>query len=201
MSLHTVFKDARIVGLCGNKSTGKSNNLIRLIMDYRKTNKEIKIYAYGLDAKLDKLLKELNVETISSIEQLVYKKNCIVILDEFQRLHLNTPKHREALHEFVDFIYHSNCYCILSSPNIREFNSIIGGVIEKWLLKSVRIDQCINGSQLKKVIDAYKGRHKVLGSISLKHRELLVINNDVEIVLQLAYVRCADTKKGITKIF
>lgn len=201
MSLKLIFKDARIVGLCGNKNSGKTNNLIRLITDFRKLNKEVKIYAYGMDKGLSKTLRDLNIEEICSIEQLVYKKNCIIIIDEFQKLRFNTPKHREELNAFVDFIYHSNCYCILSSPNIREFNSIIGGVVEKWLLKSVRIDQCINGSQLKKVIDSYKGHHKVLGSIDLPKNRLLVINNDKEIVLKLNYVKSADTKKGMTKIF
>ena len=201
MSLKTIFKDARIVALAGNKSTGKSNNLIRLIIEFRKKDQDTPIYAYGLDPKLDKLLNTLKVQVISSIEQLVYKKNCIIILDEFQRLHFNTPKYRDELNAFVDFIYHSNCYCILSSPNIREFNSIIGGVIEKWLLKSVRIDQCINGSQLKKVIGAYQGCHNVMGSISLEKNQLLVINNDREIVLKLNYVKQADTKLGLTKIF
>ncbi len=78
---------------------------------------------------------------------------------------------------------------------------MIGGVIEKWALKSVRIDQCVNGSQLKQVVDNYKGRHKSLGSIHTEPNELLIINNDYEQLLTIDYFKDADHKKTIKEIF
>ncbi len=78
----------------------------------------------------------------------------------FKKLKLNDRRCKDTLDEFIDFVYHNNVYVIFSSPNIREFNSVIGGVIEQWLLKTVRKDMCINGSQLKKVVEEYNGRFK-----------------------------------------
>ena len=201
MSLKTIFKDSRIVALCGIKNSGKTNNLLRLITDYRLSGGKVPIYAYGFPKETTSLFKTLEIQEISSMSQMINKKGCIFILDEMQKLKINDRRYKDTRDEFVDFIYHSNNYVILSSPNIREFNSVIGGVIEKWLLKSIRIDQCINGSQLKKVVEAYKGRHKVLGSIDLPKSNILVINDDCETVIRCEYLEEADTKKKQEKLF
>ena len=132
---------------------------------------------------------------------MVEKKDCILILDEFQKLKLNDRRNKDQLREFVDFVYHKNVYVILSSPDIREFNSVIGGFIEKWLLKSVNIDQCINGSQLKKVIDQYKGKCRLLGNIETAKNELLLINDNQEQIIKCDYEKDADHKKDLKELF
>jgi len=196
-----IFKECRIVGLAGNKGSGKTNNLIHLIQDLRDCGNDMLVYAYGLPQELSPLLKKLNVKEISSIKQLINKKDCCIILDEFQKLKINDRRYKSQLAEFIDFIYHRNVYIILSSPNIREFNTIIGGVIEKWLLKSVNINQCVNGSQLKSVIDEYQGKYKFLGSVDISKDELLLINDDEEIIIKCDYEKEADTKKEQKKLF
>jgi len=199
--LKKIFGDKRILGLAGNKSSGKTNNLMHLIKDFRDFNKEVKIFSYGLPKELKPMMKELNVKEISSTKQLVNKKDCILILDEFQKLKLNDRRHKDTLMEFIDFVYHRNVYVIFSSPNIREFNSVIGGIIERWILKSVRKDQCINGSQLKKVVEDYKGKCSLLGSIDVPVDKLLIINDDEEILVHCAYEKDADNKKDQKAIF
>ena len=199
--LKDLFKDCRIVGLAGLKNTGKTNNLVYLIREHRKTNKDTPIYAFGMPNEVMGYLKKLGVKEISSLRQLVNKKNCLLILDEFQKLKLNDRRFKDDLDNFIDYIYHNNVYVILSSPNIREFNSIIGGIIEKWLLKSVRLDNCINGSQLKKVIDGYKGKYKSLGDLEVPLDKVLVINDEEEISLHCEYVKEADDKLENNDIF
>lgn len=197
--LKDIFKDCRIVGLAGIKNSGKSNNLASLIIDFRKENKKVPIYIYGMSDTVMDVLP--NTKEISSLSQLVYKRNCILILDEFQRLKLNDRRHKDALDEFIDYVYHNNVYVILSTPNIREFNTIIGGVIEKWLLKNIRIDQCINGSQLKKAVEDYKGRCKSLGNIDVPKNKLLVINDEEEQLIECEYIVGADEKLSNKEIF
>ncbi len=200
--LNKIFKGVRIVGLAGLKNSGKTNNLISLIVDYRKTHKEEQIFAFGLnESVMNFLSKKYNVIEISSLRHLVGKKDCLIILDEFQRLKLNDRRNKDELDEFIDFVYHNNVYVILSSPNIREFNSIIGGVIEKWLLKSVRKDNCINGSQLKRIVEKYKGRYKLLGEIEVPVNELLVINDDEELKIKCKYIKEADHKLKNKELF
>lgn len=200
----TIFKDCRIAALAGEKSSGKSNNIIALIHEMREEEplKNLDVFVYGFSKEVTKYLKKkLNCHEISSIKQLAKKKNCLVIIDEMQKLKLNDRRYKDDLSEFVDFTYHNNVYCLLSSPNIREFNSVIGSVVEKWLLKSVSVDDCINGSHLKKVVDEYKGVYKSLGRIEMPKNELLVVNNEYDIILECAYVEMADKKRDLVKIF
>jgi hypothetical protein len=202
MKLQKIFGNKRIVGLAGDKDTGKTNNLVELVIDLRAKNKEVEIYAYGIEEGVMKILKEkYNVIEISSLRHLIGKKDCILLLDEFQKLKLNDRRYKDELDTFIDFIYHNNAYVVFSSPNIREFNSIIGGVIEVWLLKSVRVDKCINGSQLKKVIQDYKGKYKTLNSIQVPKDKLLVINDEEEVVIDCPYIEEVDLKKSQKNIF
>jgi len=202
MKLKTIFNNKRIIGLAGIKNSGKTNNIVSLIVDFRLTDKKTPIYVYGMPDIVNKLLTEkLGCKEISSLDQLVFKKDCIIILDEFQKLKLNVPKYKDELNELVDFVYHNNIYLLLSSPNIREFNSVIGGVVEDWVLKSVRIDQCINGSQLKNVVEKYKGRYKSLKSISVAVNKLLLINDEHEKLIDCEYVPSADNKATNKVIF
>jgi hypothetical protein len=201
MELKKIFDDCRIVGLAGDKHSGKTNNLVSLIIEYREQKKDVPIYAYGMPLEVMKFLVKLGVEEISSLKQMVNKKDCLLICDEFQKLKLNDRRYKDQLAEFVDFIYHRNVYVIFSSPNIREFNSVIGGIIERWLLKSVRIDSCVNGSQLKEVIDEYKGKYKSLGCIYVPKNEILLINDDKETIIKCKYIQKADTKRRIKELF
>src|SRR3990167_8325229 len=201
MSFKEIFKDCRIAALVGNKNCGKTNNLFFLLQELRKENKDLRIYAYGIPSELKPLLIELDILEISSLQQMIKKRGCLFIIEEMQRLKLNDRRYKDALGEFVDFIYHNNNYCLLSSPSIREFNSIIGGIVEKWLLKSIDLDDCINGSQLKKVVEDYKGNFKSLGSIDLPQSDILLINNDKEVLIRCEYVEAADTKKNLRKVF
>lgn len=201
MTFKEIFKDCRIAALVGNKQVGKTNNIFFMVKELRKENKDLMVYAYGMPEGLNPLLIELDVLEISSLSQMVKKKGCLLIIEEFQRLKLNDRRYRDALNEFADFMYHNNIYCLLSSPNIREFNSVIGSVIERWLLKSIDVEDCINGSHLKKVVEDYKGKYKSLGSIELPQSDILLINNEKEVLLHCDYVPEADTKKNLKKIF
>jgi len=197
MTFKQIFKDCRIVGLVGIKNSGKTNNLIYLLKDV----KDIKVYFYGMDLVTTNYLLSLGFHEISSLNHLVDKKDCLLIIDEFQKLKLNDRRYKDTLNKVVDFVYHNNIFLILSSPNIREFNTIIGGVIEKWLLKTIYIDQCINGSQLKKVIEDYKGRYKQIDNIIMDKDKILIINNDKEEIIHCDYVKQCDTKRFNKSIF
>ncbi|MEK6883364.1 MAG: AAA family ATPase, partial [Nanoarchaeota archaeon] len=127
MLLKEIFGDNRICALAGDKSTGKTNNLMALLKNFRNHNKQTKIYVFGIDEVTLKWLRRFNdVYEISTLEQLSDKKDSLIIIDEFQKLQLNDRRYKELLNKFVDFIYHNNNWAILSCPNLREYNSIIG---------------------------------------------------------------------------
>ena len=200
--LREIFGDKKVVGLAGEKSSGKTNNLMALVEEFRKGNKETPIFVYGLNEKTLKWVTELgNVFEISSLKQLRDKENCLIILEEFQKLNLNDRRYKDVLNEFIDFIYHNNNWVLFSSPSLREFNSVIGSKIERWVLKSLRVKDLINGSQLKDVVVDYKGRFKVLGDIRLKKNQMLSINEECENIIEVDYITKIDGKKLNINIF
>jgi hypothetical protein len=202
MKIKEIFDDKRIVGLAGEKSSGKTNNLVALIKEFREKNKETEIYIYGVDEVTLKYLINLkNVFEVSSLDQLTDKKDCLIIIDEMQRLKLNDRRYKDILDKFIDFIYHSNNWVIFSSPNLREFNSIIGSKIEKWALKSLRMNDLVNGSHLKEVVLAYNGRYKIIDDIRIDKDKMLIINNDYEKVITLPYIKEVDSKIHNKSIF
>lgn len=202
MIIEQVFGKYRIAGLVGDKSTGKTNNLMALLKDFRIKNKATPIYVYGLDDITMDWAKRLGrVFEVSSMEQLADKKDSLVILDEMQRLKLNDRRYTDEKNEFVDFICHNNNWAILSGPNLREFNSNVGGIIERWLLKTMKLSSLVNGSQLKDTVMKYNGRYKVLGNIEIPNNKLLVINDDCELVVELDYIKEIDNKVKNVNIF
>lgn len=159
------------------------------------------IYAYGLPDDLSELLKKLNVKVVESLKQLANKKDCILILDEFQTLRLQESRYKEILNDFMGFIYHKNAYVLFCSPTTREYTSVIGGYIEKWLLKSMYISDCINGSQLKKALQEYKGNYARMGYFDIPKGEMVVLNDHERTILKLDYLEEADTKKAHEELF
>ena len=197
-----LFGEQRIVGLAGKQNSGKTNNLMALIRNFRKENKKTPVYVYGLNEKIIKWLDNLKlVFEISNLEQLSDKTNSLIIIDEFQKLRLNDRRYKDVLNRFIDFIYHNNNWVILSSPNTREFNSIIGGKIDRWALKSLRISNLVNGSQLKDVVMNYHGRFKSLSNINVPKNKILIINDDYEKIIELEYIKEIDFKKDLNTIF
>lgn len=202
MKIKELFGNARVVGIAGEKSSGKTNNIIALIEDFRKNNSETPIYVYGFDHRALSWLKNMgNVYEFSSINHLSGKQDSLIIVDEFQKLNLNNKRYKAKLDALIDFIYHDNNWLILSSPGLREFNSIIGGKVERWALKNVRVANLVNGSQLKEAVVSYNGRFKSIDDLHIPKDTLLVINEDYEKLIELRYIPEVDFKQGNIDIF
>ncbi len=64
----------RIVAMPGDKDSGKTNNIVRAIIEYRKDRKDVPIYAFGLPVEVMKFLTKFNVTEISSLKQMIKKE-------------------------------------------------------------------------------------------------------------------------------
>jgi hypothetical protein len=195
-----VFGRFRVAGIAGNRHTGKTNNIFYIVSEFRKTNKKTPIYSYGLPKSTYALQRKLNIKPIDSLKQLANKSNCIIILDEFQQLNINDRRNKDIIKELMAFVYHKNSYVLFCSPTTREYNAIIGGYIERWLLKSMSLSDCINGSQLKQALLNYKGSYKHLDYFDIPLNELVVLNDDCEQIINCKYYKDADTKKANVNI-
>lgn len=188
--------------MAGIGSSGKTNALLYLLANFRGFCPNVEIYTYGLvDTVQEFANKELNAVEISSIDHLSSKKNSIIILDEAHLFGLSDKRKTEEINNFVAFINHSNNYCIVSTASLREFNSHLGGIVTKWLCKSIRQDQLINGSPLKRAVQNYRGRFKRLNDIILPLGKLLVLSDQREIIYDIPYLPQIDTKAALPDLF
>lgn len=202
MILRKLFGKNRIVAMVGSKNEGKTNNLIALLKDFRNHNKKTKVYLYGFDEVSLAYLKRLgDVFEVSGLEQLQDKEDSLIVCDEVQTLGLSDRRHKERLNLFIDFIHHSNNWLLLSSPNPREFNSILGSIVEVWVVKSVRLRDLVRGSQIKERLLGYKGRFRVLEGVRIPRNEILILNDDYEKEIKLQYIQEVDGKRLRKSIF
>lgn len=203
MIIKEIFGESRVVGLAGEKNSGKTNNLMAMIKDFRETNKVTPIVVYGLNEGVLKWLNSnfKNIIEVSSINQMSKKTGCLIIIDEFQLLHINDRRYKDQLDKLIDFIYHNNNWIIFSSPNLREFNSVIGSKIERWCLKTMRCADLINGSHLKDKVMAYSGRFKSINDIIIDKDKILVMDDDSEKVVTVNYIKEIDNKLANKSIF
>lgn len=201
-NIQTIFSYGRVAGIAGNRHQGKTNNIISMIVEFRQHNKTTPIYAYGLPPNVAQYLQRYNVKVIDRISQLANIKNAIIILDEFQKLKLNDRRNKDVLVELMAMIYHpdSNNYVLFCSPTTREYNSIIGGFVEVWLLKSMFLSDAVNGSQLKTALKDYKGQYYKLGYYDIPPSNMVLLNEDHEQVLEFDYITDVDMKKDIIDI-
>ena len=194
-----IFDNARIVALGASRHSGKTNNIVFLIKNLRDCGNDTPVYIYGLPKDVTRYcVRELNCKQISSLRHLANKKDCFLILDEIQSLRLNDRRYKSETNQFANFVHHNNVYVLLSSPEIRQFNTVIGGIVDRWLLKTSRSDQCVNGSPLKKAIEDHQGSQKSIISgvhvIKTEKNELIVSNNNEEVVIICDYIEEADSK-------
>jgi len=200
--LKRVFEGARIVALAGATSSGKTNAIMYLLKNYREYNKTTEILIYGVQPAVMKWASEnLGATEISSLDHISDRDNSIFYLDECHLLGLNDRKNNEQIQAFAAFIAHANNYCILSSASTRIFNSNLCSVIQKWLLKTVKFESLVNGSDLKRTIQNYRGRYKRLKNVIIPVDKLLVISEAEEVILDIPYMPEIDTKAELPDLF
>ena len=121
------------------------------------------------------------------------------VLDEAQKLHLHDRRQRDIIDNITAMIYHEELdnYLLISSPQLRTFNRQVCSMVETWLIKTVKANSCVNGSQLKNIIEEYKGDYKGYKSVIMKPNNLLVWHKSENVVLDCAKVEEIDTKKNI----
>lgn len=197
LGIGRLFGQDRIVGLAGVTNCGKTNNLIAIIKEYCEFNPERKIYIFGFDKSARQfMLNFKNVSEFSDLNQLSTVENSLIVIDEFQKLKLNDRRQRDLIESFTSFIYHNNNWLLLCSPNLRSFNSVIGGYIQRWALKTILMSSLVRGSQLKDVARSYNGIYKVINDIIIPTDTIYIPDRQMDIYLKLPYIAEVDNKKN-----
>jgi len=182
-----LFDSPKLIGLIGDRNSGKSNLLYWTIKALRE-NFHFNLFYYGLRAKV------FGAVQIFSTEELEVIHDSIVIIDEYASLFdIDDRKQKKAIENSLRLINHNNNVILLSGlpENYRKF---IASKLDAMIFKQSSIGDAINGSMVKKRVVNYGGDERGSAVLALKPNEAIVYNGIHYYKVSVPKIEEADTK-------
>lgn len=186
MKINKLFDKPKIIGICSDVNSGKSNLIYYLISKLKKYY-DFDLYTYGLRF-------DINDKKIYSIEELEDIRNSIVFIDEFFSLFdLEDRKKAKLIERTIRLINHNNNILVLCGlpENFRKF---ISNKLDAVFFGKSTLGDFINGSRLKQICLSYKGNELGSTKLNLDKGEVIFFNGNYEKV-NIPYLPQYDSKK------
>lgn len=194
MNLNKIFNKPKLIGLCADSNTGKSN-MIYWILDELRKKKDFKLYCYGLRSSLK------NVININSVEELEDIRNSFIVIDEmFSLFDLDNRKIKSQIENTIRLIFHNNNILLLCGVG-ENFKKFISGKLHMIFYKKVKFSDLINGSRVKNIIMNYKGNERGNTMLNLKIDEAITFDGEHYEKIFVPYMKKYDSKKNNVPIF
>ena len=185
MNITKLFDKPKVIGICGDTNTGKSNLIYDLLEKLK--GYEFNLYSYGLR-------NDLKEQKIYSIEELEVIENAIIFADEYFTLFdLEDRKKRKLIENSLRLINHNNNILILSGLP-ENFKKFISAKLDIVFFKKCTIADFVNGSRLKNIFLSYKGKELGSAVLNLKIDEALVYDGHYT-KIDVPYYTKYDTKR------
>lgn len=187
-----LFQSPKIIGICADKNSGKSN-LIYFLIKSLQQRYDFKLYSYGLRVNLGE-------QKIYSIEEMEKIKNSILFADEFFTLFdLEDRKKRHAIESTLRLIFHNNNILVLCGlPD--NFKKYLSSNLDVILYKHCTISNFINGSTIKNVALNYRGSELGSSVLNIEIDKCLLFDGAHYKLLDVPYLEGYDTKKKNVEI-
>lgn len=119
---------------------------------------------------------------LSDKDELYRLKNCVVIIDEFQKYFQRAGRHHnDALHEALDFAEHKNIKIILTAQNNQAIDRNLESKIKCWCLKRLNVHTLKNGGMCKVAMTTIKDPRVTSSFLAFEANEFLWWNIDNQI--------------------
>ena len=194
MEINKLFNKPKIISICGDVNTGKSNLIYHLIETLRK-EKEFNLYTYGLKKKIP------NSQGIYSVAELETITNSFIVVDEcFSLFDLDNRKQKQQIEKTLRLINHNNNILLLGllPENLKKF---LSGKIDIFLFKKTTYEDFINGSNAKRIALDYKGMQSGSKVLDLKVNECVVYDGKHYNLMDIPYYKEYDSKLKNEDIF
>lgn len=201
VSLAQVFKTNRVIGIVGNRSTGKTSlalsKLIELNETLKKAKKTMPVYVFGAETSIRPYLKSQGIRVIYSKEDILdlKLKNCILFIDEFASFFSTQTRDKECdkLKRFFARIEHNNVYVMLGTAETGFWNKFACSLIGAFIVKSVEYDNLVNGTWLKRLVLGIESTSDY--RLELEKNEYFLLTNNLTIKQTFEYNPNLDSKK------
>lgn len=179
----------KIIGVIGDTNTGKSM-LLYNILEEASENHTFKLYYYGLRLNFYKV----DSQRVYSVAELEDIRNSLIIVDELSSLFdLDNRKIKRIIENTLRLINHNNNILILCGTP-ENFKKFLSAKCNTFIYKKCTLADFINGSNVKNVLNAYKGNEKGSELLNLKVDECLVYDKGHYNKERVEYLKEYDSK-------
>lgn len=152
------------VAVIGGTNSGKTNLAFWLASQCSHKEK----YTLGYPVEVKGFIQ------ISDKDELFRLKDCVVIIDEFQRMFDRYGRHHnDSLEEALDFAEHRNIKIILTSQNNQAIDRNLESRIKCWALKRINVHTLKQGGMCKVAMDTIKHPRITSSFLALENNEFL----------------------------
>lgn len=148
--LLSLFESPKLIGMCGDADTGKSN-LLYFVIKALRSHYNFNLYTYGLRVNV------VGEQKIYSVEQLEVIHDSIIIIDEFASMFdVDERKEKKQIEQTLRLIFHKNNVLLLCGLP-ENFKKFIASKLDAVVYKKCSLGDFINGSRVKKIAFNYRG--------------------------------------------
>jgi hypothetical protein len=203
ISLSELFKKHNVIGLVGNRSTGKTmlalTELINLKAEHPKTN----VYVFGIDENLKPYLKTKGIRWLYSKHDVLDMKikNSVIFIDEAGQFFSTATRDKETdkMKRFISRINHLNNYVILSTAEVSWFNKLACSLINAFLVKRVEFNNLVNGTWLKDRVEGLETTSDY--RLDIEANEYFILSEALTEKKTFEYDVNLDSKKSLVNPF
>lgn len=156
------LKGESVLGVCGNRSTGKTHTILSELINIKREYPKLPIYVFGINESLHGVLEANNIHILRNKTDILdlRLKDCLVFVDEIGLFFESkgSSKQGKKLMRFFDRIEHNNCKFIVGTAREGYFNKFMCSRVQTFLVKEIEYDALVQGTWLN---DKVKGIESV----------------------------------------
>lgn len=157
MKLNELLSKHSVVGVVGNRSTGKSMSILKMLKDL-KAEYNIPVYVLGVEPTLHNVLLDNGICVLESTMDVLdlQIRNAVIWIDEFACMFSTQTKNKQLdkLEQFFDRVEHNNVKLILGTAREGFWNKFACARITAFVVKEIEYSSLVNGTWLKERVEA-----------------------------------------------
>jgi hypothetical protein len=205
MKIVDIFKKHSIIGVSGNRSSGKTMMVLTILKDIRRKYPAVKMAAMGINPELNPVLERYGIDVIESKMDILDLRitDTIIYVSEIATIFntRNKNKQQDKLERFIDRIDHQNCKLIIETAREGYYNKFACGRVKAFLVKTTDYESLVNGTWLNERVQAIQSTSDY--RVECEKGEYYLVTNTGELTTKhtFPYNEEFDTKKKNIDLF
>lgn len=152
MNITKLLKKHSTIGVCANRSRGKTMLILSMLKKLRRQHPQLNIAVMGINRELNPVLEKYNIKVLYNKMDILdlRLRDTVIFVDEMAMLFdsKGRSKQQDKLMRFFDRIEHNNCKIIMATAREGYFNKFMCGRISAFIVKEIEYDALVNGTWL-----------------------------------------------------